>query len=115
MGLPVLDDMSAREGKRAFICISSSSSSSDEEGDEPVEDSDDDYSNEDNHDDSDDEPNDDEDHSDDESLCNKLMRFLKGSSLSLFHFLKLLISNRKNSNWSSQFESSDCGIERLKP
>ncbi|XP_004288056.1 PREDICTED: uncharacterized protein LOC101300563 [Fragaria vesca subsp. vesca] len=69
--------MSTREGKRAFICISSSSSSSDEEGDEPVEDSDDHYSDEDDHDDDNDEPNEDEDHSDDESLCNKVMRFLK--------------------------------------
>lgn len=69
----VLGDMAAREGKRAFICISSSSEEEeDDDDDEQVEDS------EDNDYDDDDEQK----VEDDESLCNKVIRFLKGFSFS---------------------------------
>lgn len=80
----VLDDMAAREGKRAFICISSSSEEEEDDDDEQVEDSEDnDYD-----DDDEQKEEDDEDHNevDDESLCNKVIRFLKGF---LFPFLML--------------------------
>lgn len=106
--------MAAREGKRAFICISSSSEEEEEEDDEEqVEDSEDnDYD-----DDDEQKVEDDEDHNevDDESLCNKVIRFLKGFSFSfwcreIFHFHSQVATIRNYVhdyiNWSSEFEFS---------
>lgn len=100
--------MAGREGKRAFICISSSSEEEEEEDDDndQVEDSgteeeeddgdegdDDDYNDEQEDDDADEQI----EEGDDEALCNKVIRSLKGSSFFLFsltNFLDFSISTR---------------------
>ncbi|KAM5576476.1 zinc finger CCCH domain-containing protein 62 [Rosa sericea] len=66
--------MAAREGKPAFICISSSEEEEEDDDDGPDSD---DYDYDDNHDDDDDQK---EEEVDDESLSNKVIRFLKEGS-----------------------------------